>query len=89
MEVLLLIGGRPQYIVPLLEVTLLLGAVRNRLLLLDRVRKQNFVPWLKECELLWINIILTEMKLGISGSMKLYCDNKSAINIAYNPVQHY
>ena len=40
------------------------------------------------CELLWIKIILTELKLAPSGSMKLYCDNKAAINIAYNPVQH-
>ena len=40
----------PQDIVPLLEVTLLLGAVKSRLLLLDQVQKQNFVPWIKGCE---------------------------------------
>ena len=40
------------------------------------------------CELLWIKIILTELKLAPSGSMRLYCDNKAAINIAHNPVQH-
>ena len=39
------------------------------------------------CELLWIKIILTELKLT-TGSMKLYCDNKAAINIAHNPIQH-
>ena len=40
------------------------------------------------CELLWINIILKELKLTPSRSMKLYCDNKAAINTAHNPVQH-
>ena len=40
------------------------------------------------CELLWIKIILTELRLAPSESMKLYCDNKTAINIAHNPVQH-
>ena len=40
------------------------------------------------CELLWIKIILTELKLAPLGSMRLYCDNKAVINIAHNPVQH-
>ena len=40
------------------------------------------------CELLWIKIILTELKLAPSGSMRLYCDNKIVINIAHNPVQY-
>jgi len=39
-------------------------------------------------ELLWINNLLTELKLHEASSMKLWCDNKSAINIANNPVQH-
>ena len=80
---------RPQTTVPFLEVISLLDAVRNRLLLIDRVRRQNFVTWLQGvCELLWIKIILTELKLAPSGSMRLYCDNKVAINIAHNSVQH-
>ena len=40
------------------------------------------------CELLWIKIILGDLGVQWEGSMKLYCDNKSAINIAHNPVQH-
>ena len=40
------------------------------------------------CELLWLKIILEDLKIKWEGSMKLYCDNKSAINIAYNSVQH-
>ena len=40
------------------------------------------------CELLWIKIILTELKLASSESVRLYCDNKVTINIAHNSVQH-
>ncbi|KAK0580519.1 hypothetical protein LWI29_002881 [Acer saccharum] len=40
------------------------------------------------CELLWLKIILEDLKVKWEGPMKLYCDNKSAINIAHNPVQH-
>ncbi|GAV76356.1 hypothetical protein CFOL_v3_19831, partial [Cephalotus follicularis] len=40
------------------------------------------------CELLWLKIILKDLKIKWEGPMKLYCDNKSAINIAHNPVQH-
>ena len=29
-----------------------------------------------------------ELKLESSWSMNLYCDNKAAINIAHNPIQH-
>ena len=40
------------------------------------------------CELLWVKIILEDLKVQWSKLMKLYCDNKSTINIAHNPVQH-
>ena len=40
------------------------------------------------CELLCIQIILSELGFGPKDSMKLYCDNKVAIDIAHNPVQH-
>lgn len=40
------------------------------------------------CELLWLEIILKDLKFSVEKPMKLYCDNKSAINIAHNPVQH-
>ena len=43
---------------------------------------------LEVCELLWLKIILEDLKIAWKGPMKLYCDNKSAINIAHNPVQH-
>lgn len=40
------------------------------------------------CELLWLKIILDNLRIKWEGPMKLYYDNKSAINIANNPVQH-
>ena len=40
------------------------------------------------CELLWVKIILSDLGFGPKDSMKLYCDNKAAIDIAHNPVQH-
>lgn len=40
------------------------------------------------CELLCIKIILEDLKVKWKDLMKLYCDNKSTINITHNPVQH-
>ncbi|KAL0410895.1 UNVERIFIED_CONTAM: Retrovirus-related Pol polyprotein from transposon RE1 [Sesamum latifolium] len=40
------------------------------------------------CKLLWLKIIVDNIRVKREGPMKLYCDNKSAINIAHNPVQH-
>jgi hypothetical protein len=40
------------------------------------------------CELLWLQTLLRDLGFSNSGPMKLYCDNKAAINIAHNPVQH-
>ena len=40
------------------------------------------------CELLWIKIILSDLGIKWKEPMKLYCDIKSAISIAHNPVQH-
>ena len=40
------------------------------------------------CELQWIKILLRDLRLEPTESMRLYCDNKAAISIAQNPVQH-
>ncbi|KAH9716025.1 protein kinase domain-containing protein [Citrus sinensis] len=40
------------------------------------------------CEVLWIKRVLGELKLDIEAPMRLFCDNRSAISIANNPVQH-
>ena len=40
------------------------------------------------CELLWLKIILEDLKIKWDRPMRLYCDNKSTISIAHNPMQH-
>ena len=40
------------------------------------------------CELLWLKRLLTEIGFAPSSEMDLFCDNKAAIDIAHNPVQH-
>ncbi|KAK2356003.1 hypothetical protein QL285_093366 [Trifolium repens] len=40
------------------------------------------------CELLWLKSISEDLGIKSDEPMKLYCDNKSAISITYNPVQH-
>ena len=40
------------------------------------------------CELLWLKRLLTEIGFAPSSEMDLFCDNKAAIEIARNPVQH-
>ena len=40
------------------------------------------------CEALWVEKLLKELKVYNSPPIKLYCDNKSAISIAHNPVLH-
>jgi len=38
------------------------------------------------CELLWMRIIINNLKVACEEFMIFYCDNKSAISIAHNPV---
>ena len=38
-------------------------------------------------EMLWLKNLLSELKLG-EVYLKLWCDNRAAINIANNPVRH-
>lgn len=40
------------------------------------------------CEILWIQRVLKELRVEINLPMKLFCDNKAAISIAHNHVQH-
>jgi len=39
-------------------------------------------------EMLWVRSLLSELNVLRKGPLKFWCDNKSAINIANNPVQH-
>ncbi|CAL8154939.1 unnamed protein product [Prunus armeniaca] len=40
------------------------------------------------CKLLWLRRLLRDLRFAPQKPMDLYCDNKAAIVIAYNPVQH-
>ena len=40
------------------------------------------------CELLWLKKLLAEIGFAPSFEMNLFCDNKAAIDISHNPVQH-
>ena len=40
------------------------------------------------CELLWLKMMLEELKVTKEEPMKLFYDNKAAINISHNPVHH-
>ena len=40
------------------------------------------------CEGLWLPKLLEELHITIEFPIKLYCDNKVAISISHNPVQH-
>ena len=38
------------------------------------------------CELLWLKIILEDLRIILEGPMRLFCETKFAINITHNPV---
>jgi hypothetical protein len=38
--------------------------------------------------MLWLKRLLKDLKVNHGGKIKLWCDSKSTINIANNPVQH-
>jgi hypothetical protein len=40
------------------------------------------------CELLWLRRLLTEIGFAPNDEIDLFCDNKAAIDISHNPVQH-
>lgn len=40
------------------------------------------------CELLWLKRLLTEVGFPPGSAMNLFCDNKAAIDISHNPIQH-
>ena len=40
------------------------------------------------CEIMWLHQILEEVGIKTSVSVKLWCDNQTALNIASNPIFH-
>lgn len=43
---------------------------------------------LTTCELIWLQQLLTDLRVTVTTGAKLFCDNKSAMHIAINPVFH-
>ncbi|RDX94369.1 Copia protein, partial [Mucuna pruriens] len=39
-------------------------------------------------ELLWMKIVLNDLKIKYEAPMKLFCNNKCATNIAHNPIRY-
>ncbi|RVW85752.1 Retrovirus-related Pol polyprotein from transposon TNT 1-94 [Vitis vinifera] len=52
-----------------------------------RSKKQKVVA-LSSAELIWLKRLLTEIGFAPSSEMDLFCDNKAAIDIAHNLIQH-
>ena len=40
------------------------------------------------CELLWLKIVLEDLRIQVQKPIELLCDNQSAISITHNLVQH-
>ncbi|PRQ42417.1 putative RNA-directed DNA polymerase [Rosa chinensis] len=40
------------------------------------------------CELLWLRNLLRDLGVKPKSAMQLFCDNKAAIDISHNPIQH-
>lgn len=40
------------------------------------------------CELIWIQRLMTDLNMPVTGPMKLFSDGKSTIGVVHNPVQH-
>ena len=40
------------------------------------------------CELMWLKGLLRELQVNLENPMRLYCDNKVAINIVHSSVRH-
>ena len=40
------------------------------------------------CEIIWVQKILRDLNVNISLPVNLFCDNKSALQLAVNPVFH-
>ena len=40
------------------------------------------------CEILWMKMLLKELRIELKLPLRIYCDNKTAISIAHNPIHH-
>ena len=78
----------PQLAIVSFLVTLLFhGIVRNKLFRLALVLRLNIELWVTiPSKLLFLQWLLEDMGVSQPSSTNLYCDNQSAIQIAYNDV---
>lgn len=79
--------GQLGAIAPFLVAILLLVKIQN-VVARSSVEAEFLAVAHGNCELLWVKRLLDELKIPIERPMRLYCDNKTAINIAHNLVQH-
>ena len=82
-------GGPLLATAPLLAAILLTGEVKKQSVVARSTAEAEFrVVAHGICEVLWLKLLLMEMGLFPQKPMMVYCDNKAAIDIAHNPVQH-
>ena len=79
---------QPPSIAPFLVGSLIIWK-RNRVWWQGPMQKQNFTQWPKE----FVNyygwrLFLEDLKIKWDDSMRLYCDNKSAISMTHNLMQY-
>jgi hypothetical protein len=73
----------------LLEVVLLVGAVRNNQQLHYQIRKQNTeAQQIAACEVVWLKKLLSNLGQLVDVPIVIYCDNISSILLAKNPIYH-
>jgi len=73
----------------LLEVVLLVGAVRNNQQLHYQVRKRNTeAQQIAACEVVWLKKLLSNLGQLVDVPIVIYCDNISSILLAKNPIYH-
>ena len=84
-----MIEGLHQGIVCLLVVILFLSKSKKQAVVAQSTTEVEYrVMALGLSEMLWMRSLLFELRVLRSDTVMLHCDNKSAINIANNPVQH-
>ncbi|KAK2980438.1 hypothetical protein RJ640_013992 [Escallonia rubra] len=80
--------SQQKYVLDLLEETIIWKSKKQPVMVRSSAEAEFHSMAQGTCELLWLKTILKDLKIKLEAPMKLYCDNKSAINIAHNPVLH-
>jgi hypothetical protein len=87
-QVALMIEDQLHAIVFLLEEIWFHGGVRNNQWYHVLQLRLSTELSLVVSEMLWVRNLLSELNVLRKGSMRIWCDNMSAINIANNPIQY-